>query len=52
MFLALVNQVCESREYLIPIFKLSFPAYLNQSWSKAPLLEILGYCYTRGCGQM
>lgn len=51
-FLALVNQVWESREYLVPIFKSSFPAYLNQALPNTSLLEILGYCSTRGCGQM
>ena len=47
-----MNQDCESGECLVPIFKSSFPGYLNQALPNIPLLEILDYCNTRGHGQM
>lgn len=49
-FWALVQHVCEGREYSVPIFKSTFPACLNETFPNSSLLETLGYCYTRGCG--
>lgn len=50
--LVLMNVVCVNGEGLVPIFKASFLGYLNQALPNILLLEILGYCNTRGCGQM
>lgn len=48
-FWALVQQVCECGQCLVPVFKSSFPACLNQTFPKSSLLETRGYCHTRGC---